>query len=99
MFADDLRVQFVADVIIPLCEKYNKPSREGWRIYQAAYYQHRQEHGSLARVPNRNECMLERVSFMMQAFFQWLYQDSEGISVLRQQQTTQASPAQEHTPG
>ncbi len=77
MFADDLRIQFVKDVIIPLCEKYGKPSRKGWLIYQAAYYQHRKQHGSFAGVWNRNERMLERISYMMVEFFKWFYTDPE----------------------
>jgi len=75
VFADHLRVQFVEDVIIPLCAKYGKDSREGWHVFQAAYEAHRQQHGSFALLENRNERMLERISYMMMEFFRWLYTD------------------------
>lgn len=77
MFADKLRMQFVEDVIIPLCEKYGKDSREGWLVFQAAYEVHQKQHGSFALVENREKRMLERVRYMMTEFFQWLYADPE----------------------
>ena len=89
MFADDLRTQFVNDVIIPLCEKYGKPAREGWLIYQDAYYQHRKKHGSFASVPNRDERMLERISYMMAEFFKWVYTDPELLPDFLSLQNTQ----------
>ena len=86
MFADTLRVQFVEDVILPLCEKYGKDTREGWQVFQAAYETHRAQHGSLALVPDREARMQERVGVMMLAFFQWLYGESETPAEIRGQQ-------------
>jgi hypothetical protein len=85
MFADTLRVQFVEDVILPLCEKYSRDAREGWQVFQAAYETHRAQHGSLALVPDREARMQERVGFMMIAFFQWLYGESRTPAELRGQ--------------
>lgn len=87
MFADTLRVQFVEDVILPLCEKYDRDTREGWQVFQAAYEAHRTLHGSLALVPDREARMQESVSFMMLAFFQWLYGESGTPAEIRAQQT------------
>jgi len=74
-------VQFVEDVIIPLCAKYGKDPREGWHVFQAAYEEHRQQHGSFALRENRNERMLERISYMMVEFFRWLYTDCDEPTV------------------
>ena len=41
--------------------------------------------------------MLERVSFMMVEFFQWLYEESDSPPALRQQQTASDSPQDEVT--
>jgi len=76
VFADDLRIQFVDDVIIPLCKQYGKDPHEGWDVFQAAYQAHRQQHGSFARIPDRDKRMLERISYMMVEFFKWLYANS-----------------------
>jgi len=73
VFADDLRIQFFEDVILPLCQKYGKEDREGWYVFQAAYEAHRQQHGSFSLVENRDERMLERLGYMMTEFFKWLY--------------------------
>ena len=86
MLADNLRVQFVVDVILPLCERYGRDTRAGWRVFQAAYETHRAEYGSFALVPDREERMLERVSYMMMTFFRWLYEESETLVELRAQQ-------------
>ena len=86
MLADNLRVQFLKDVIIPLCEQYGRDTRAGWRVFQAAYETHRIEYGSFALVSNREERMLERVSYMMVTFFRWLYEESKLRVELRAQQ-------------
>ena len=86
MFADTLRVQFVEDVILPLCEKYDREAREGWQVFQAAYETHRAQHGSLALAPDREARMQERVGVMMLAFFQWLYGASGTPEEIRAQQ-------------
>lgn len=91
MLADNLRVQFVEDVIIPLCEKYDREPRAGWQVFQAAYESHRAASGSFALIPDREERMRERVSYMMVTFFRWLYEESGLWGELRALRT--ASPA------
>ena len=76
MFADELRIRFLTDVIMPLCDQYGKEDREGWRVYNASYYEHRQQQGSLALCPDREARMEERVGYMMVQFFKWLHADS-----------------------
>ena len=76
MSVDALRAQFLTDVIMPLCDQYSRDAREGWHAYNAAYYEHRRQHGSLALCPDREARMEERIGFMMVQFFKWLYDDS-----------------------
>ena len=93
MFADNVRDQFVPDVIVPLCEKYNKREHEGYQVFNDAYTEHRKRHGSFAHVENREQRMRERVAFMMVTFFEWLYADQDEGVENRPSQTPQNRPA------
>ena len=92
MTADELRYEFVEEVIFPLCQKYGKSEHEGYHVFSEAYVEHRDAHGSFAYVEDREERMKERVGFMMVRFFEWLYsnQGKGGQSRARQQHAPEA---------
>jgi len=98
MFADELRIQFLTDVILPLCNRYGRDAREGWRMYNAAYYEHRRQHGSLARCPDREARMEERVGYMMGQFFKWLYADQPVLPNEPSQSVECSSGHRSHSP-
>ena len=74
MRPDELRVDFVTNVLIPLCEQEGKSARTGYHVYEAAYREHRAQNGSLALSGDRQKRMMERVDYMMMRFYQWLYE-------------------------